>query len=113
MLQVRNVVQLLESTSHNAYPVIERDGERVGMTLIALVTRRQLCLILANGCYGDSSASYDDTPRTSTRTWLDLASAYPHYPTIEQVKAGLSLVSRHIRAIPTTTRSPWTSLADC
>ena len=85
---VQNVVRLLESTKHNAFPVVEPDS--AGLTLIALVTRRQLCLILANGCYGSSSASYDTTPRTAQRTWLDLASAYPHFPTIEQVKVGLA-----------------------
>ena len=87
--RVRNVVVLLESTKHNAFPVIEPDSSG-RMTLIALVTRRQLCLILSNGCYGSSSASYDDTQRTNNRTWLDLASAYPHYPTIEEVKVGLA-----------------------
>ena len=85
---VRNVLRLLESTKHNAFPVVEPDS--TGLTLIALVTRRQLCLILSNGCYGSSSASYDATPRTAERTWLDLASAYPHFPPVEEVKAGLA-----------------------
>ena len=53
---VRSVTTLLETTRHNAFPVVEESGS--GLTLIALVTRRQLCLILANGCFGPRQASF-------------------------------------------------------
>ena len=79
---VRSVTTLLETTRHStiaifsspfcsrfadafflktsmvadAFPVVEESGS--GLTLIALVTRRQLCLILANGCFGPRQASF-------------------------------------------------------
>ena len=58
---VRNVVTLLDTTSHNAFPVIEENES--GLTLIALVTRRQLCLILSNGCFGSRQADYGTSSR--------------------------------------------------
>jgi hypothetical protein len=48
---VEAIVKLLRNNNHNAFTIIEETA--AGMTFTGLITRRQLCLILDNGCYGD------------------------------------------------------------
>ena len=88
---VESIITLLQRTPHNAYTIVEetciptahleRGGP--GLTFIGLITRRQLCLILDNGCYGAGRQHMRSHRRQSTTiTSADLATAYPHFPPI-------------------------------
>ena len=90
---VQTIIRLLSGSAHNAYIVVE--DTHAGATFMGLVTRRQLCLILDNGCYGlAQQCSTSHRRESATITSADLATAYPHFPEIEVVERNLPAAAR-------------------
>ena len=90
---VAAVVQLLSSTTHHAFALVE-PGYGAGR-FIGLITRRRLCTLLAEGCYSVAGAEVDP-PLPTTDT---MAAAYPHFPAIETVITALPEVAFEQRVL--------------
>jgi len=89
---VQNVYDVLKSTSHNGFPVVDQKGVYVG-----LILRHQLITILNAK---DFKNSPHPKPQDALLTQKDFQATYPRYPEIESVRLSPDHLDQFIDMTP-------------
>ncbi|XP_055530683.1 H(+)/Cl(-) exchange transporter 7 isoform X2 [Wyeomyia smithii] len=80
--KVKYIIDILKSTSHNGFPVVEDDNRntRENGKLLGIILRSQLVVILKRSFYEENERHWRNTV-----TIEDFRKEYPRYPNIEDV----------------------------
>eukprot|EP00048_Salpingoeca_helianthica_P006656 m.101278 g.101278 ORF g.101278 m.101278 type:complete len:794 (-) comp14087_c0_seq2:78-2459(-) len=102
---VASLYYLLNNSRHSAFPVVANPAGRGPRQLLGMVLRTQLVVVLKRKAFGHLNE--DGTVTCPILTQDDFRSAYPRWPTIEQIQLTPSDFGMYIDLQPYMNTSPY------
>ena len=93
------IFDVLSTTSHNAFPVVDKDNKLLGLML-----RKHLSVLMSKGFKHQTFQNSEMTEESETLSWMDLEGKYPRYPTFDVLTEEEKQL--HIDVRPYMNRSP-------